>query len=610
MTRRSVSRRRWALGAAAVCIFICVASRRPPAPPPPQAARNVAITLLATTDIHGHIFPVEEETGRPAELGLAKIATLIAQERASHPNTLLLDCGDTTQGTALAWYAARRRSGDPNPIIAAMNALGYDAMAIGNHDFNFGMDHLRKIRREAQFRILAANVTGGNPNTDEPFSAHVVREVAGVRVAVVGFVTPGVLHWEMPENYRGFRFHSIVETAAMVIPKVRAKADLVVVISHSGLGRDPADAPDENSMAQVAEQVPGIDVILFGHTHREVPEKILNGVLLSQPKFWGQSLSEVEIALERQAGGWRVTSKKSRIIPVTDAVPPAPDVLKLAEVAWRGTEAFLDQPVAGLSRPLDGATARLEDHPLLDLIHAAQLDAGHADVSLATLFQTGVRFPAGTPTARQFYALYPYENTLFTVEMTGAQLKEILERAASFYPAWPLASAGRSAVPGAPGETAHPSLPGYQADTAAGVSYTLDLSQPVGSRIRDLAFRGRPLEPARGLRVAVNHYRYYGGGGYGMYQGLRIVQRSRDSVRDLVIAYARRVGSIPATAAGTWRIEPAEAREALLREARGRAQTSAGAQPPLPAGFPERVHVLPAAGRGPLHALALPATSR
>jgi 2',3'-cyclic-nucleotide 2'-phosphodiesterase/3'-nucleotidase len=555
-----------------ICILACLAWRHLPAPPRPQAAPRVAITLLATTDIHGHIFPVSEETGKPAAWGLARIATLIAQERARHPNALLLDCGDTTQGTASAWYAATRQSKDPNPSIAAMNSLEYAAIAVGNHDFDFGMEHLGKIRHEARFPILAANVTASDRSMDHLLLPYMVRTIAGVRVGIVGFVTPGVLRWELPENYRGLRFHSIVDSARTVIPEVRAESDLVVVIAHSGLGRDPAADPSslpgappdesngENAMAQLAAQVPGIDVILFGHTHREVPEKFINGVLLAQPKFWAQSLAEVEVALERQPTGWRVTSKTSRTISVTDAVPPAPAILQSAAAIERATEVFLDQPVARLAQPLDGATARVEDHPLLDLIHAAQLDAAHADVSLATLFFTSVRFPAGTLTARQFFALYPYENTLLTVEMTGAQLKEILERSASYYPAWPPPTAGLAP------------LPGYQADTAAGVSYALDLSQPVGSRIRNLQFRGRPLDPSRTLLVAMNHYRYYGGGGYDTYRRTRIVRRAPQPVRDILIAYARRLGSIPVESTGAWRVEPAEAREALLRVARDRSQ--------------------------------------
>lgn len=529
----------------------------------PQTPQRVSLTLLSTADLHGHIFPEDDVTGRSAEWGLAKIATLIREIRAQKGHVLLLDCGDTIQGTPLAYFSAMRDLRErPNPMIAAMNALDYSAMAVGNHEFNFGLGVLSKVRTEAKFPLLAANlrptIAGRNPAGIDPY---VIRTVAGVRVGIIGLVTPGVPYWELPENYAGYEFEGIVHAAQRVVPEVRAKSDLVVLIVHAGLTRDPLTGKTlsddrlagENAVGAVAETVPGIDVIFFGHTHLELSGRTLNGVILAQAKNWGQSLAEADVEMERTASGaWGVVSKTSRTIPVTGQVAPDAQILALAKPYQEATEAWLATKVSSAPVNLASDTARIEPNALLSLIHDAQLDAGHADVSLAAMFNTHLHIPAGGVTMREICALYPYENVLFVVEMTGVQLKEVLERAASYYPQWP------------PKDNENARPPGYDVDTAAGVNYIVDLAAPAGHRIRELTFQGKPLEPTREFRVAINHYRYYGGGGYSTYRGLPVRHRSTVGIRELLAGYvAAHVPVLPREAAKNWRIEPADAREAL-----------------------------------------------
>jgi len=302
-----------------------------------------------------------------------------------------------------------------------------------------------------------------------------------------------------------------------------------------------------------------MDVILFGHTHLEVPERFIHGVLLVQAKNWGQSLARVDVQMQRDAGGaWRVAAKRSTTLAVKDSVAADPEILKLAAPYHQATQKYLETPVARCARPLEGWTARYEDHPLVDLIHKVQMEFGHADVSLATMLFPAVHIPAGEVTVRQIAALYIYDNTLYTVEMSGAQLKEALEHAAGFYPPWPF-------PPGEP-----PRLPGYNADSAEGVRYKIDLTRPMGQRVLDLTYKGKPLGPGAKLRVAVNSYRYAGGGRYTVFKGLPIVYRSPQEIRNLILAYVTRRGTIPATADGNWELVPHEALEAILREARER----------------------------------------
>ncbi|MGB8540903.1 MAG: 5'-nucleotidase C-terminal domain-containing protein [Candidatus Acidiferrales bacterium] len=529
-----------------------------------QAPQTKTITLLDTTDSHGHILPWDYYEDHPADLGLAKIATLVKQARADAPDALLLDCGDTTEGTPFAYYFARKDTAKPNPEILAFNAMHYDAMAVGNHEFNFGLDEMWKAKRESKFPWLAANIKQRYKNGVPFFRPYYIKNLAGIRVGIVGFVTPGISRWEVPANYKGYEFEPIVEAAKTVIPEVRKQADLLIVIMHSGIDRNPetgitparAPADVENAAWELAEQQPGIDLIFFGHTHRELPEKFVNGVLMSQPKNWGISLSRAEVKMSREAGGaWHVASKHSQTIPVTPEVLPDPEITKLMEPYQTEVQKYLDTRIATSEKALSGEYGRYQDDPLLDLIHKVQLEAGHADVSMATIFYPGVEFPSGPVTIREASALYIYENMLYTVEMTGAQLKDALEHAASFFPAWP--------VP--PGQTLR--LPGYNADSAEGVSYVIDLTQPIGQRVRDLRFHGAPLAADQKLRVAINSFRYSGGGGYSIYQGLPIVYQSKEEISEMLVDYLKRIKTVPVAADNNWKIEPPEALAAIEKAA-------------------------------------------
>lgn len=557
-------RTRWIISA--ICAFLlllCIAIARADS----RAAKHsestsVTLTLLSTTDSHGHLLARNELTNRPTNEGLAKIATLVRQIRTQIPDALLLDCGDTTEGTPFAYYFAVKDTLVPNPEIAAFNAMHYDAMAVGNHEFNFGEKEMWKAKGESHFPWLAANLKETYSSGVKYIQPYIIKKVAGIRVGIVGFVTPGVPRWEIPAHYAGYTFEPIVDAAKRVIPEVRAKSDLVVVIMHSGLDRNPATGKlfysgaqieGENAAWELAEGVPGIDVIFYGHTHEEMPKLVVNGVLMAQAKNWGGSLARADVTMERDnQGNWVVASKDSKTIRPTAETPEDPDIVKLLEPYQKKLKAYLDTPIAKTDRTLEGALARYQDEPLVDAIQDAQMEFAHTDVSMATMFIPSTRVKAGTVTVRDAFAIYPYENTLYAVEMTGAELKEALEHAASFYPAWPAQGRMR--------------LPGYDADSAKGVSYEMDLSKPAGSRIGHLEFHGKPLSPTQKLRVAINNYRDTGGGGYSVYKNLPVIYRSNREIRDLLIEYLKRKKQFP-TASDNWRIVPDAAREGIDKQA-------------------------------------------
>lgn len=515
------------------------------------------VTIVSTTDLHGNILPLDYYTNRPANVGLAKAATLIRQARKDDPNLILIDSGDTIQGTPLAYYHNRKNNTPPDPMMLGMSALKFDALAIGNHEFNFGLAVLEKARREASFPWLSANTY--RVGTEETaYAPYLVKEVNGARVGIIGLTTPGVPSWENPENFAGLEFRDPVASARKWVAHLRTKerVDVVVVAMHMGIEADlrtgkvnPGQVPMENAALAVATRVPGVDVIAMGHTHREVPSLYVNGALLAQAGRWGDCVMRADVFLEKDAQDrWQIVSKGSRTLPVTEATVADPEILALAEPYDRETQAWLGKVVGKSAAELTARDATFRDSALLDLIHRVQLDAGKADVSLAASFNPRARVPAGAVTVRDIAGLYIYENTLVVVEATGAQLKAALEHSARYFRAY---EAGKT-----PAELIDEKIPGYNFDIAEGVSYALDLRKPFGERIVDLTFKGQPLNPAKKLRVAINNYRLNGGGGYTMFKDCPVVARSSAEIRDLIIDWVERNGAIPAEATGNWRLLP------------------------------------------------------
>ncbi len=533
-------------------------------------ADRVTITLLATTDLHGNIYPYDYFTATPANRGLAKIATLVEQVRRENPHVLLIDCGDTIQGTPLeSVYQHFVSSGKfplglkpaaalpADPMMLAMNRMRYEAMVVGNHEFNFGLKNLERARADARFPWLSANIVVEPGAGVKPFDPYIVKSIAGVKVAVVGITTPSIPSWEKPENYRGLRFVPGVQAARAAVEQLRRRQrpDLIIAAVHAGLGEGR-----ENMATAVAKRVAGIQAIVYGHSHQREPGRRVGEVLMVQPQHWGGSLARLDFELERRGAGWRVVDCRSKLLAAGKETPAEAAILELARPYHELAERYLTAPVAEAPVRLDAALGRFEDNALVDAIHAVQLHYAKADVSFTALFNTAVRVPAGPVTVRQIAALYPYDNELYAIEGNGRMVKEALENAARYFLSCrdPDCSSG---------PLINRAVMGYNYDMAQGVEYEIDLTQPPGRRIRNLRFRGRTLEPDQKLRIAVNNYRAAGSGGYGMFKNARIVWRSGEDLRNLVVAYFIERGRLPERPDGNWRIVPAGALKTLAAEA-------------------------------------------
>lgn len=517
---------------------------------------RVQITILGTTDLHGNINPIDYYTDKPDNRGLAKVATLIKRIRNEQPNTLLIDSGDTIQGSPLASFHSRKNNVRPDPMMLIMSSLNYDAMAVGNHEYNFGLKVLEKARGEAKFPWLSGNTyEKGTQRTH--YKPYIVKDVAGVKIGIIGLTTPGVPYWDNPPNYAGLEFREPAAEARKWVAELRTKekVDVVVIAMHMGLGEDlrtgevsPGQIPHENSAIAIAKDVPGVDVIFMGHTHRDVPSLYINGVLLTQANHWGRHLARADLYLQKAPTGWRIYAKSARTISADDRVEPDPEVVKLAEPYDRQTQEWLERVVAQSPQDLTAEEARFRDTAILDLIQKVQLEAGKADVSMVASFNQQARIAKGPVTVRDVAELYVYENTLVVLEVTGQQLKDALEHSAKYYNTY---EAGKT-----PRDLINDKIPAYNFDIAEGVTYDLDLTKPLGSRIQNLRFKGQPLSLTRKLRLATNNYRVNGGGGYTMYKNAPVVSRSSEEIRELIVDWMEKHKTIPTEPNNNWRILP------------------------------------------------------
>ena len=522
----------------------------------PQRAH---VVIIGTTDMHGRVFPIDYYTNKYDNVGITKVATLIKEARKADPDLLLVDSGDTIQGTPLEYFHNKRNNTPPDPMMLAMSALHYDSMTVGNHEYNFGLKVLEKARSEAKFPWLSANTYEKGTSTTH-YQPYIVKEVEGVRIGVLGLTTPGIPNWENVPNYAGLEFKETVSEAKkwVAILRDKEKVDVVAITMHMGIEEDlrtgitnPSQVPNENAAIAIARQVPGVDVILMGHTHRDVPSLIVNGVLLTQANRWASHIARVDLYLEKgEAARWHVMARSARTIPVTEKTAVDPEIAQLGQPYDKETQDWLGRTIGASPEEITSQDCRFRDTAIIDLIQRVQLEAGKADVSMAACFNPQARIPKGPVTVRDIAGLYEYENTLVTLELTGQQLKDALEHSARYFREY---QAGKSVA-----DLVDQRIPGYNFDVAEGVSYEIDITKPFGQRILNLKFKGQPLDPKQRLRVVTNNYRVNGGGGFNMYKDAPIIYRSSEEVRELIIDWVERNKTIPTQSTNNWRIVGAQ----------------------------------------------------
>lgn len=519
------------------------------------SGQSVTLQVLNTADTHGHILPENTGSLLPEAKGWAQLATLIRERKALNPNTLLIDSGDTLQGEPISYVRARIRRDLPDPAMAIMNALGYHAMALGNHDLDWGFPALRQAEEQAQFPVLAANVRLSATGKGA-FTSHVLVEVGGLRVAILGLSTARLTALTEGGPLPELRVEDPVQTAQRLVPQLREKerADLVIIAYHGGLGRLPAQPGEENQALALAE-LPGVDAVLSGHTHQGLA-MLHKGVPLLQCPGGAKGLGCLELRLERVKGRWTVAKAEPKLLQPSLDTAKDPQVLELTQALRTETTRYLDTFVTNLGVDLDGRFCRMEDSALAQLLHTVQRQASGAQLSAISSPPARYYVPKGPSSVRQFWALLPYENRVVTIRITGAQLRQYLEQAARYY--------RFSHDP----ELVNKEVPGYDFDLVDGVQYALDLSRAPGQRVQNLIYRGQPVKAEQSFTMAISSYRFTGAGGYLEAMGWAgaPVSVSKDSLRNLVLDYALSRPTLNPAPVNNWRTVPFLDRERVLQQ--------------------------------------------
>ena len=513
--------------------------------------------MLATTDIHGHIFDWDYFANAPfppsgkgrssAPLGVSRVAAIAKQVRAEKgpDSVVMLDNGDTIQGTPLTYLSAKQpeRLGCDEVMARAFNLVGYDAANIGNHEFNYGIEELFRYRNALNAPLLCANVIDvktGKPLTQD--SLMLTKNVDGheVKVGVVAVTTPGSMVWDKANLVGKVDIADTVKAAAQYSVNLhRDGADVIVVLIHAGLSEDQAtpvyNGLPKNNATVLAKSVPEIDLVVIGHTHQDVPVRIVDGisghkVVITQPDYWARSVSQVTIPLDFSNNKVaihhdQVTVELRYTRDVEQDTEFATDSRLLAD--HMATVTYVNSVVATSTTKLATERSMVEDTPILDFIGKVETDTvakaikggtydGIPVITQVSPFSRTATFPEGDVKIKDIAGLYVFDNTLAGILLTGTQLKDYLEYSAKYFKQVE-DGATVNAAPASEGGDTQADYQGkpvwdYNYDAVTGIRYSIDISQPVGKRILGLSWQGRPIDGDQDFVLAINSYRMSGGG--------------------------------------------------------------------------------------------------
>ena len=570
----------------------------------PTEGQEVDVRILATTDLHTNLVNYDYYQDKPAEnVGLAKTAVLIEEAKKENSNTLLVDNGDTIQGTPLGTYKAivnPVKEGEQHPMYAALQKLGFEAGTLGNHEFNYGLDYLKRVIDTAGMPIVNANVV--DPKTgayvydpykiiSKTFVDKTGRKTT-VKIGVTGIVPPQILSWDKANLEGKIQVNDSVEAIQKIIPEIRkAGADITLVLSHSGIGDDKYEKGEENEGYQIAS-LPGVDAVVTGHSHAEFPsgngtgfyEKYagvdgvngkINGTPVTMAGKYGDHLGIIDLNLVYKNGKWTVVNSKGSIRKIHTKSKDADERIKeIAKTAHEGTIQYVRQQVGTTTAPITSYFALVKDDPSVQIVNNAQIWYAKKELagtpegdlpilSAAAPFKAGTRgdataytdIPAGPIAIKNVADLYLYDNVTAILKVTGAQLKEWLEMSAGqFNTIDPTKKEAQQLI--------NPSYRTYNFDVIDGVTYEYDVTQPNkydregklihpdASRVRNLKYQGKDVRPDQEFIVVTNNYR-----ANGKFPGVRDASLNRLlglENRQVIINYILDVKNINPSADKNW----------------------------------------------------------
>lgn len=513
------------------------------------------ISLLVTSDIHGYIYPTNYSDHVEQNFGLAKLSTLIEQKR-KETNVILLDNGDLIQGSPLTFYHAKYQKEAENPLIKVVNHLGYTASVFGNHEFNYGLPYLRHVVQKSNFPWLSASVLNGK--TEEPAfgQPYVIKKIEDITIAILGVTTHYIPNWEDPKNIQGLAFKDALAATNDWVKYIREQKepDVLIVSYHGGFERDletgdpTEELTGENQGYQICQEVQGIDILVTGHQHRTIADKI-NGVAVVQPSNYGQLLGEVELQLVKGSSKWNLVNTVSRVHATSEDMEPDKRVLELVASYEASTQDWLDRPIGSIDGDMsieDPFQLRLKDHPFIEFINKVQMDSAGVDLSNTSLFNNASKGFSDEITMRDVVANYIYPNTLKVIEISGKDIKEALEQSATYF------TVKKEGEIGVNPAFVDPKPQHYNYDMWEGIEYVLDISKPIGERVVKLNYKGKLISLERKFQVVMNNYRAGGGGNYYMYQGKPVIKDIQTDMTELIATYILKQEKLKATCNKNW----------------------------------------------------------
>ena len=587
----------------------------------PALAATVDLRVIETTDIHSNVLDFDFYKNTPStRIGLVRTATLVHEAREQVKNSVLVDNGDLIQGSPMGdWRAAQGlEKGDVHPTYKVMNAMNYDVGNVGNHEFNYGLEYFHNAIDGAAFPYISANVR--RMNGDFLIDPYLIKELSvtdtdgkaqTIKVGFIGFVPPQIMMWDRKNLVGQVTADDITASARKLVPEMKEKgADVVIAIPHSGLSSEPYKAMAENSVYYLS-QVPGIDALMFGHSHGVFPSDAfkdipgvnvaagtINGVPAVMPGRWGSHIGIVDLTLDNSKGEWQVVGSKveTRAIAAADGtalVKADARLARLVESDRVATTEFVNRPIGKASDVMYSFLALVQDDPTVQIVNQAQRDyvqhfiQGDPDLGDLPVLSAGAPFKAGgrkddptdftevesgVMTFSNAADLYLYPNTLSAVKVSGKELREWLERAVGMFNQINPNSTERQYL------LNWDTFRTYNFDVIDGVNYEVDITVPAryneegkvvssAHRIKNLTYKGQPVQDNQQFVVATNNYRASGGGNFPGNGAGNLAFHAPDESRQILANYIARVskeqGMVKPTADNNWRFAPIKGGEKL-----------------------------------------------
>jgi 2',3'-cyclic-nucleotide 2'-phosphodiesterase/3'-nucleotidase len=499
------------------------------------AQKTVTIKILETSDVHGSLFPFDFINNRTAESSLAQVYTYVKQQRAvANQQVLLLDNGDILQGQPSVYYSNFIDTTNQNIVSQVFNYMGYDAATVGNHDIETGPKVYNKIKKELKFPWLAANAVS-EVNGKPFFVPYTTFQKEGVKIVVLGLITPGIPRWLPKTLWPDIRFESMLSTAQYWVDQIRKQEnpDILIGLFHSGHNakygdQNPNDLMNENSSQTVAQKVPGFDVVLIGHDHDQMNKKFVNSagdsVLILDPTSGARFISEATIRVNLDKNGKALSKSVTGKLIETKTIAADTAFISKFKAYTKDVEVFVNRKIADFTESTSTKESYFGPSSFIDFIHTAQLSLSKADISFTAPLSFSTYINKGPVYVRDMFKLYKFENFLYVINLTGKEIKSYLEFSYShWYVTMKSSEDHLIKFKVNKDQTLDLRKDGkaqldnnyYNYDSAAGIYYTVDVSKPEGEKITIISLaNGTPFDMNKTYKVAMSSFRGNGGGGH------------------------------------------------------------------------------------------------